>query len=248
MRDAFSSASASTARASASAALAASSRPCSRERAISAWASARTSAVSSAASASARSRICAAALSAATSSSCAISRAWRRVATALRRRRLICFFGLPPLACFLAPDCCFDIVGPRLRNRVPPGAHLRGEIRAGRHHPARAYAPAAAVNRGRVPREGPADDSRPPRTGRVGLRRSRPLVVDEPDQPASPWPALTGARLGELARAQACGLERARGRTRASGSPWSARTRRACSPRSSASAPTAACSCRSTSA
>jgi acyl-CoA synthetase (AMP-forming)/AMP-acid ligase II len=36
---------------------------------------------------------------------------------------------------------------------------------------------------------------------------SRVLVVDEPDQPASPWPELTGARLGELARAQACGLE-----------------------------------------
>ncbi len=36
---------------------------------------------------------------------------------------------------------------------------------------------------------------------------ARALVVDEPDQPASPWPALTGARLAELARAQACGLE-----------------------------------------
>ena len=37
---------------------------------------------------------------------------------------------------------------------------------------------------------------------------ARPLVVDEPDQPAAPWPAVTGTRLAELARAQACGLER----------------------------------------
>ena len=37
--------------------------------------------------------------------------------------------------------------------------------------------------------------------------RARALIVDEPDQPASPWPDVTGARLGELARAQACGLD-----------------------------------------
>ena len=37
---------------------------------------------------------------------------------------------------------------------------------------------------------------------------SRSLVVDEPEQPAAPWPELTGARMAELARAQACGLER----------------------------------------
>ena len=36
---------------------------------------------------------------------------------------------------------------------------------------------------------------------------ARELVVDEPDQPAAPWPGLTGARMGELARAQACGLD-----------------------------------------
>jgi acyl-CoA synthetase (AMP-forming)/AMP-acid ligase II len=36
---------------------------------------------------------------------------------------------------------------------------------------------------------------------------ARPLVVDEPDQPAAPWPEITGARLAELARAQACGLD-----------------------------------------
>nr|WP_242666873.1 AMP-binding protein [Frankia casuarinae] len=32
-------------------------------------------------------------------------------------------------------------------------------------------------------------------------------VVDEPDQPAQPWPDLTYARLGETARAQAAGLD-----------------------------------------
>jgi acyl-CoA synthetase (AMP-forming)/AMP-acid ligase II len=34
------------------------------------------------------------------------------------------------------------------------------------------------------------------------------LVVDEPDQPASPWPDLTAARMAEVARAQAAGLDR----------------------------------------
>src|SRR3954466_1702740 len=36
---------------------------------------------------------------------------------------------------------------------------------------------------------------------------TRTLVVDEPDQPAAPWPDLPAARLAELARAQACGLD-----------------------------------------
>jgi acyl-CoA synthetase (AMP-forming)/AMP-acid ligase II len=35
----------------------------------------------------------------------------------------------------------------------------------------------------------------------------RVVVIDEPGQPADPWPAITGARLGELARAQAAGLD-----------------------------------------
>jgi len=36
----------------------------------------------------------------------------------------------------------------------------------------------------------------------------RPIVVDEPDQPAAPWPTLTATRLGEIARAQAAALDR----------------------------------------
>jgi acyl-CoA synthetase (AMP-forming)/AMP-acid ligase II len=36
---------------------------------------------------------------------------------------------------------------------------------------------------------------------------ARTLVVDEPDQPAAQWPELSGTRMAELARAQACGLE-----------------------------------------
>jgi len=36
----------------------------------------------------------------------------------------------------------------------------------------------------------------------------RVVVVDEPEQPAAPWPELTGARMAELARAQAAGLDR----------------------------------------
>ena len=37
---------------------------------------------------------------------------------------------------------------------------------------------------------------------------ARTLVVDEPDPPGARWPDLTGARMGELARAQAAGLDR----------------------------------------
>ena len=36
----------------------------------------------------------------------------------------------------------------------------------------------------------------------------RTIVVDEPDQPAAPWPALTATRLAETARAQAAALDR----------------------------------------
>jgi len=36
---------------------------------------------------------------------------------------------------------------------------------------------------------------------------NRVAVVDEPDQPAAPWPDLTYARMAELARAQAAGLD-----------------------------------------
>ena len=35
----------------------------------------------------------------------------------------------------------------------------------------------------------------------------RTVVVDEPDQPATAWEDLTGARMGALARAQAAGLD-----------------------------------------
>ena len=73
---------------------------------------------------------------------------------------------------------------------------------------ARAYAPAAATNRGEAPREGPADDSRPPRAGGARLRGSRRSWSTSPTSRRAPWPALTGARLAELARAQACGLDR----------------------------------------
>jgi acyl-CoA synthetase (AMP-forming)/AMP-acid ligase II len=37
---------------------------------------------------------------------------------------------------------------------------------------------------------------------------ARTLVVDEPDQPATPWSDLSGARMGALARAQAAALDR----------------------------------------
>lgn len=41
----------------------------------------------------------------------------------------------------------------------------------------------------------------------VSVYPERVAIVDEPDQPATPWPALTYARLGELVRAQASGLD-----------------------------------------
>ena len=53
-------------------------------------------------------------------------------------------------------------------------------------------------------------------------------VVDEPDQPAESWGELTYARIAELARAQAAGLDAARRRRRASGSRSSRRTRPGC--------------------
>ena len=55
---------------------------------------------------------------------------------------------------------------------------------------------------------------------RVGL-------VDEPDQPAESWGALTYAQIGERARAQAAGLD-ALGVAQGSGSRWSRTTPAGC--------------------
>src|SRR4051812_48627098 len=83
---------------------------------------------------------------------------------------------------------------------------MRGRRAGGPHH-GRAYAP-------RHGGSGRGSAVKVPLTILDHLERAelvygaRGLVVDEPEQPAAPWPELTGARMGELARAQACGLER----------------------------------------
>ena len=153
------------------------------------------------------SRMCDAAASAATSSSCAVSRACRRVAIALRRSRLIAFFGLPPLPRFLAPD---SALASCTKGTEPTAscAQTRGCLRSGCGFDRRML-PRHPVKRGRGRLgEGPADGPRLPRAGRARLRRPHRSWSTSPTSRPRRGRELTGARMAELARAQAGGLER----------------------------------------
>ena len=79
--------------------------------------------------------------------------------------------------------------GPRLRNRMPRCAHTRGTSRRSAP-PGSGVCSRRSAEPGEIPREGSADGPRLPRSGRAGLRGRR-AVVDEPDQPAASWGALT---------------------------------------------------------